>query len=796
MLPRIFNAHFGLLDDAVTLAHSHEALTRPSIVLYAYGPAGRFLPCYWIYWAFWYLVGGDSPAVYFMGNAALLAGTVAALGALMRKWGAGAFETWTASLFFLFSAPAAECYFTLSKGEPVTLLAFLCALLLAHRAGCAERPARYWTLAAVLALLAFGTRETSIASFGVVGIWYVMSFWRGFGKPVLLSRRAMAVYLCVLVAGVAPILIGRVWMRHAITAGSYASGYQFTWVNISANIVMWSFYLVRDYAALCLFLAAAGLLAWRRKIAPARVQPLVMMAAWMGCCAAIYLPWRYLSNYYLLPFSAAAAVFCGLMAGELRAQSRAEARRRLKPAPHGPASGGQASAQASSAQASRGQGSGAQASAGQASGAQASGGQALGGAGFSLRGTSVPRIALAVAAVFLAIDALDSFTAAHSQVIVDEANAELVEALRRLPPDSTVLMNLQFDQEYVYEIQIHLSERLGRRDLRIKPLDFTPPDPRDAGHPYYVVSMQSRHERWPLLRGPILESTLLQWNGSLHGLLGQAAPLRRIDRSWQMADIGLQYFWCFAVDRIKPICSLVMCHTSERPAIDMRETSYGWTIDPYPAWKEPVEVATFADGVWTLGGRKLALGQPGDLPVAADWDGGGLLEPGVYRPSANRWFIDHNQDFTVADMQPGDLPVAGDWTGAHKAAPGFFRPSDGSWHLGTLPVIHLGGPDTVPLVGDWDADGRDTPAVYLPAVGSVILINSFREDAPKVVYTPGKGAPVVVNWSGTGVDTVNTVQDGKWSRRFANCDCMTSNPAPEFSAGALAGSIFAGRWRK
>ena len=188
-----------------------------------------------------------------------------------------------------------------------------------------------------------------------------------------------------------------------------------------------------------------------------------------------------------------------------------------------------------------------------------------------------------------------------------------------------------------------------------------------------------------------------------------------------MADIGLQYFWCVAGDRIKPISFLVMCHTSERPAIDMRETSYGWTIDPYPAWKEPVEAAAFADGVWTLGGRKLALGQPGDLPVAAAWDGGGLLEPGVYRPSANRWFIDRSfserkdgkpdLDFAVPEMRPGDLPVAGDWTGAHKAAPGFYRPSDGSWHLGTLPVIHLGGPDMVPLVGDWDADGRDTPGV-------------------------------------------------------------------------------------
>ena len=75
------------------------------------------------------------------------------------------------------------------------------------------------------------------------------------------------------------------------------------------------------------------------------------------------------------------------------------------------------------------------------------------------------------------------------------------------------------------------------------------------------------------------------------------------------------------------------------------------------------------------------------------------------------------------------------------------------------------------------------------------LINSFRDDALRVRYELPEGSPVVVNWTGMGVDTVNTVDHGKWNRRLANCQCEASNPIPEFSTELPKGVYFAGRWK-
>jgi hypothetical protein len=748
LLPRLIHAQFGLLDDAVTLSVSRTVLAHPAFGLHAFDGQGRFLPGYWLYWSLLYASGGESPLWFYLGNTAVLALTVAALIALLRKSGAGVFETWTASLFFIFSAPVAECYFTLSKGEPTLLLALLASLLLAHRASRSRRPLVCWIFAAVLMLLAITSREPAAAWIGVVGAWLLLSCWRGFGKPLLLSRQALAVYLLVLLAGAAPALAVITLLRRTLPAGSYSSAYRLTWLNIAQSILNWSYSLIRDYPALCLFLLIAAMLAWRRQLR--RPQALLLTLAWMAGFVAILLPWRDFHPYYQLMFCAGSSLFCGLMAGECLALAR--------------------------------------------------------------EGWGWARLALAAAAVLFAITAVDSANAAHYQIQVDDANADLLERLQKLPPDSIVSLNFPFDHEYAFELKLHLNEHLGRPDLRFAPLDFASPDPRDAGHPRFVVSPNLTHELWPLVRGPMLETAAANWDRLWEQASG-ARPAVQVTRTWQMADIGLQAFWCAAVDWLRPPLASVPCHSIPRPPVDLRQTSYGWSIYAYPAWKDPVRAASFtADGVWSIEQAepvRLALGAPGDLPVAADWDGDGLLEPGVYRPSSNRWLIDLNLDgrpslvFQLPGMQPGDLPVAGHWNGGLKAGPGFYRPADGSWHLfdspgspaEALPAIHFGSPGAVPLAGDWNGEGRSTPGLYQPETGTVTLIDSFREDAPRLEYTLPPGAPVVVNWTGVGVDTVNTVDHGKWTRSLANCQCQASNPLTAFSTALSEGRLFAGRWK-
>ncbi len=154
-------------------------------------------------------------------------------------------------------------------------------------------------------------------------------------------------------------------------------------------------------------------------------------------------------------------------------------------------------------------------------------------------------------------------------------------------------------------------------------------------------------------------------------------------------------------------------------------------------------VGVFREGQWFLDNGNVTwdgcgieycgyFGQPGDLPVAGNWDGGAKSQIGVFRPGTGEWFLDRNGnrqwDGCVADGchafgQTGDLPVAGDWIGGGFAQIGVFR--NGSWYLDAngngqwdgCEVDHcyidsFGWPGDLPVVGDWNGDGKTKVGVF------------------------------------------------------------------------------------
>jgi hypothetical protein len=766
LLPRIVHAHFGLLDDAVTLNIARQVLAQPSVSLHAYENAGRFLPFYWLYGAFCLAVAGARPAIFYAGNAVLLALTVAVLIALMRKFAAPSFMTWTASLCFIFSAAAADAYGTLSKGEPLALAAMLGSLWMAQQASRSDRPIPYWTLAGALALVAVGTRETALVLVAIAGGWFLLTFWRRLGEPVLLSRRLLAIYLAVLTASMAPLFVVRFLLRNSLAAGGYAAHYQLTADNLSQSRLLWGYSLVRNFPELMVLLLAAAALAGRKRLRQG--QLLLMMLVWMILTMGILLPWPHSDPYYDLAFTAGSSIFGGVMAGELLriARSTRSTRRGWQHAWRGRARRWPA------------------------------------------------RAVLAVAAGLWAIVAVDSIGMARAQIAVDDANADLLEALARLPPRSVVLVNVPATHEYFHELRLHAQTLLGRPDLRLAPLDFPLPAAGEEALPHYVVSLDEARQRWPLLRGPMTENAVAIWKNYWEKSRGTAAqPPRQIARAWQMADLGLEAIWCGFGWGPALVCPQPVL----RPTLDLRQSFYAWDIYPYPLSQDPVRAASFDRGVWTIeqpsgAPLRLALGEPGDVPVAADWEGDGRLEPGVYRPSANRWFIDRKLSgkpdlvFSLPGMRPGDVPVAGAWEG-RGAGPGYYRPAVYTWRLfrlagaaveeemSELPPVHFGIPESIPLVGDWGGDGRARLGFFNPVRGVAILADRLADSAARVGFTLTPGAPVVVNWTGKGVATVNTVRDGKWARSLANCDCEPSNPAAEFAPVLPPGQPFAGRWK-
>src|SRR5205823_724902 len=72
-------------------------------------------------------------------------------------------------------------------------------------------------------------------------------------------------------------------------------------------------------------------------------------------------------------------------------------------------------------------------------------------------------------------------------------------------------------------------------------------------------------------------------------------------------------------------------------------------------------------------------GEPGDMPVAGDWNGDGVDKVGVYR--GGKWILDTNNNHRI-DAQDK--------------------------------VFELGGAGDKPVVGDWNDDGTDDPGVFHP----------------------------------------------------------------------------------
>ena len=64
--------------------------------------------------------------------------------------------------------------------------------------------------------------------------------------------------------------------------------------------------------------------------------------------------------------------------------------------------------------------------------------------------------------------------------------------------------------------------------------------------------------------------------------------------------------------------------------------------------------------------KSFVYGLATDRPIAGDWDGSGVTDPGIVR--ANKWYLNNGFDGTPEMIfsfgSATDLPIAGDWDGS------------------------------------------------------------------------------------------------------------------------------------
>ena len=213
-----------------------------------------------------------------------------------------------------------------------------------------------------------------------------------------------------------------------------------------------------------------------------------------------------------------------------------------------------------------------------------------------------------------------------------------------------------------------------------------------------------------------------------------------------------------------------------------------WKLPAYPINWEP------STGVWTtqsMGNPLLlsanlygqtTLGQPGDVPVPADYDGDGFIDFAVWRPSeATFYVIPSSLPTKVISKQwgaPGDIPTPGDYDGDGKADFVVWRPSTAQYFILSSfnPSVSLtlqwGQPGDIPVPGDYDGDHLADLAVYRPSTGQWILRSSFNPSLSLALVWGGQlgDIPVPGDYDGDGLSdlAIYRPSTGQWILRSSS----------------------------
>ena len=203
-----------------------------------------------------------------------------------------------------------------------------------------------------------------------------------------------------------------------------------------------------------------------------------------------------------------------------------------------------------------------------------------------------------------------------------------------------------------------------------------------------------------------------------------------------------------------------------------------------------------SEGNWYLnqssgGFAVLNWGISSDTLVPADYDGDGKTDPAVFRPTdtlgVSDFLILNSKDFTLSGFEwgvPGDVPVVGDYDGDGKADVSVWRESDTTWYTnnssdgsGTFDEFGLSG--DIPVVGDWDGDGKNRPGIFRPGDNTWYLARATGDPGTNFDAIPfGDASDLRVpgDYDGDGKTDIAVFRasDGNWYIRSSESGNTTA----------------------
>jgi len=210
-------------------------------------------------------------------------------------------------------------------------------------------------------------------------------------------------------------------------------------------------------------------------------------------------------------------------------------------------------------------------------------------------------------------------------------------------------------------------------------------------------------------------------------------------------------------------------------------------------------------------------GNPGDIPLAGDWNGDGVDTPAVARRNAAGWMDWHlrnvNSDgvgqISFAWGNNTDRTLVGDWNRDGVDTPAVTRPNaagwmdwwlknanDGTWRTGDRAVRYGNGSGDVSVVGDWNGDGIATPGLYRRSNGTFYLADDFSGQAVASFRfgTSGNTDDVLVgDWNGDGYTSIGLFRRSTYTWTLSNYN-GTGAPAFSFNYGNPGDLPVVGDW--
>lgn len=169
-----------------------------------------------------------------------------------------------------------------------------------------------------------------------------------------------------------------------------------------------------------------------------------------------------------------------------------------------------------------------------------------------------------------------------------------------------------------------------------------------------------------------------------------------------------------------------------------------------------------SNGVWYVdrssdgGSRSLPFGGAafGDVAVPGNYDGDQMTDHAVYRNGT--WYIRQSSDGQVMIRQfgiAGDKPVSADFDGDGRTDLAVWRASTGVWHVlrstdGGYSPRQFGLAGDIPLGGDFDGDGRADLTIWRPSTGVWYINHSADGSYRSVQFGLNGDLPVVGDFDG------------------------------------------------